>query len=359
MGKKRFCTGSPLSGIAATTKLTILLFLGCTFSKTSSAQFPTSIDSLYTFIKYNSVWHNTIDWKPVDAQFWQQIKTAKTIKDTMACFVGVLRSLNDVHSQIYLNSQYYGHYPVFDDSVLARIRPLHERSIAGTNKVYITILSSNIAYIRVPGISAFGTEKINEYAQIVYDSVSRLAAKNPHGFIIDLRLNGGGNVYPMLTGLSALLGNTTVGYETSIDDSIVRKWSIQQGNFYMDSYAMTSIKIIPQPKLARIPVVVLIGPITKSSGSMTAIAFKKRPNTVFMGEATADGYTTSNNYFQYAPGLVLNFATNFVADRAKTIYKNIVHPDVIINDGDNFDDIRKDVKVQRALQWIKQKIVRR
>jgi carboxyl-terminal processing protease len=85
--------------------------------------------------------------------------------------------------------------------------------------------------------------------------------------------------------------------------------------FILGGYQTTDIKVEPIPNLTKIPIVVIIGPVTKSAGSMLAIAFKGRPNTFVIGEPTADGYTTSNGYFQFAPNLTLNFATNYVADR--------------------------------------------
>ena len=88
---------------------------------------------------------------------------------------------------------------------------------------------------------------------------------------------------------------------------------------------------------------------------MTAIAFKGRPNTIFIGEPTADGYTTSNGYFQFAPNLTLNFATHYVADRNKSIYKTTVNPDILISQGDNFDDLMVDKKIIYAIKWLTDK----
>jgi len=91
---------------------------------------------------------------------------------------------------------------------------------------------------------------------------------------------------------------------------------------------------------------------------MTAIAFKGRPNTYFIGEPTAKGYTTSNGYFQFAFNLTLNFATNFVADRNKIIYKESVKPDLLIYRGENFYDLGKDKKIMEALKWLRNNISR-
>lgn len=81
----------------------------------------------------------------------------------------------------------------------------------------------------------------------------------------------------MLSGLSVLLGNNIIGYETDINDSIVRTWEIKNGNFIIGGYQATNISTKLRPKFQSIPIVVLIGPVSKSSGSMMAIAFKEDP----------------------------------------------------------------------------------
>lgn len=334
--------------------LTITIFLTFTYS-ISFGQLPVSVDSLYTFIKFNSIHRTTVDWNKIDKSFNEQIKTAKSLNDTMNCFVTVLRSLNDVHSQIFLNDQYYGHYPSFDDSVLVWIKPLNDKAISMTNIIHSEILAKEIGYIRIPSFQVFDSKQINAYAQSLADSVSKLSKKCKKGFIIDLRLNGGGNVYPMLTGLSQLLGNKTVGYETDVKDSIIRTWEIKNGNFIIGGYQTTDIKVKSNSNLAKVPIVVILGPVAKSSGSMVAIAFKGRPNTYFIGEPTADGYTTSNGYFQFASNLTLNFATNYVADRNRQVYKTTVNPDLTINQRDNFDNLLNDVKIKAAIKWLTEK----
>ncbi|HMU43314.1 MAG TPA: S41 family peptidase [Ignavibacteriaceae bacterium] len=335
-------------------KVIILLFLTSYYSN-SFGQFPGSVDSLYTFIKYNSVLRSTVDWKQIDKTFKEQIESSKSLKDTMNCFVAVLEELNDVHSQIFLNNEYYGHYPSFEDSILVWLKPLNDKAISMTNKIHSEIIEDKIGYIRVPSIQIYDPTQINNYAQSLTDIVIELSKKCKKGFIIDLRLNGGGNLYPMISGLSQFLGNQTIGYETEENDSITRTWELKNGNFVIGGYQATDIKIKQKINLKSIPIVIIIGPVTKSSGSMTAIAFKGRPNTIFIGEPTADGYTTSNGYFQFAPNLTLNFATHYVADRNKSIYKTTVNPDILISQGDNFDDLMVDKKIIYAIKWLTDK----
>lgn len=321
----------------------------------SFGQLPVPADSLYAFIRSNSILRNTVGWDQVDKTFHGQISKAASLRDTMNCFVAVLSSLNDVHSQIFLNNEYYGHYAGFEDSVLVWLKPLNDRSIAETNRVHTEALGDGIGYIRVPSIQAFDPVQINSFAQLLADNIVKLADSCERGFIIDLRLNGGGNIYPMLSGLSLFLGDQAIGFETDIDDNVVRTWEIAHGNFVIGGYRATDIAVRPMGRLTAAPVVVLIGPVTKSAGSMVAIAFKGRPNTRFVGEPTADGYTSSNGYFQFAPNLTLNFATNYVADRDRNIYKTAVHPEIVVHRGDKFDDLPDDEKVKAAIKCLMEK----
>lgn len=334
--------------------LTITLFLTLTYS-ISFGQLLVPVDSLYTFIKFNSIHRTMANWNQIDKSFHEQIKTARSLNDTMNCFVTVLRSLNDVHSQIFLNNQYYGHYPSFDDSVLVWLKPLNDKATSMANKIHSEILINEIAYIRIPSFQVYNPKQINAYSQLLADSISKLSKRCKKGFIIDLRLNGGGNLYPMLTGLNQLLGNKTVGYETDVNDNIIRTWEIKNGNFSIGGYQTTDIKVKSNSNPINVPTVVILGPVTKSAGSMVAIAFKGRPNTYFIGEPTADGYTTSNGYFQFSSNLTLNFATNYVADRNKNVYKTTVNPDLTINQRDNFNDLLNDEKIKAAIKWLTEK----
>lgn len=319
------------------------------------AQFPVEVDSVYTFIKYNSVHRNQVNWQIADSVFKNNIAAAKTIKDTMNCFVSILEMLDDVHTQMYLNNQFYGYYYQYDDATAKRLQPLIQKSSAQVNKIYTQLLQKKYAYINIPGIQIYDASQVNNFAQAINDSIAQYATKKCKGFIIDLRLNGGGNLYPMLAGISQFLGNTVVGYETDINDSIFHTWQVQDGNFYIADYKATDIKTTASKRMQHIPVVVLLGAVTRSSGSMTAIAFKGRANTYFIGEPTAKGYTTSNKYLQFAPNFVLNFAMNYVADKNLKVYKESVPPDLEITGGDNFDNLDKDQKIIEALNWLKGK----
>ncbi|HAO45789.1 MAG TPA: S41 family peptidase [Ferruginibacter sp.] len=333
-------------------KRALFLFLLVAASIPSAAQFPAVPDSVYAFIKRNNIFRNSINWQQTDADFHACIRSSKTLNDTMNCFVNVLKQLNDVHSSFMINGRYYGHYNPLEDSVYKRIKPTRERAEAVTGMFYSTVLEKKYGYLVVPAISAWGNEEINRYAQALHDTVCRLSSHTLGGFIIDLRLNSGGNMYPMLAGLSSFLGNTAIGYETDIDNNVVRKWQIRNNDFFSNDYQATSIKAACHTDNSQLPVVILTGPVTGSSGSMTAIAFKQRPRTYFIGEPTADGYTTSNGFFQYPPNLSINLASYFVADRKMNVYRRTVDPDLLMYTTDNFGQLMSDEKIKAAIAWL-------
>lgn len=319
------------------------------------SQFPVSPENVYHFIKENSILRKNANWDLIDQTFNNNLRNATSDIDTMQCFVQVLQQLNDVHSQIFYNGRSYGHYPEFDDSTLARLQALNDKVIQSTNILRTSLINNKYAYVRIPTVSINNQSEINSFSLLLCDSISALNAFKPKGYIIDLRLNGGGNIYPMLAGLSSLLGENTIGFEVDVDGNVDREWKIKDSNFIIGGYQATSLKNKRIKRLRKIPVVVITGPVTRSAGSMVAIAFIGRAESIIIGEPTADGYSTSNNYFSFSPNLTLNFATNYVADRNGVVYKNSVPPEISIYGGDDFENLMNDLKIQASINWFKQR----
>ena len=329
--------------------LWLFLFIICGSVK---AQFPIAPDVVYDFIKSNSIHRNRVDWGKIDNQFFSAISSAHNLQDTMKAFIGVLQALDDVHSQIYLNNQYYGYWHANEGPGADRLSSLLKRATETSGKVKCDLLENQFAYIRIPAMTAYGPDEVNRYAQMLRDSVDRMSQMKVKGFILDLRLNTGGNMYPMLSGVGHLLGDGDIAYEVDLYDLVASTWKIENGNFVINDFPVTHMDSALVKGLDEIPVVILIGPITASSGSNIAIAFKTRKHTVFIGESTAAGYTTSNGYFQFAPNLVMNFAVNYVADSNLNLYPISVDPDIVIEGGDNFEKLYEDQKIKRALLWL-------
>lgn len=331
------------------TSIVIFLFI----YSLAGGQSPIPADSIFSLIKNRSILSKNADWPKVKKNYDEKLSLAKNQEDTLNDLLSVLESLGDVHSQINYQNRSYGNYPDFDAETMQYLVPLVNRSNEEVGIIRTSLLNGDIGYIRIPGIQAWG-EKVNEYAQVISDSICSLQNRKAKGFIIDLRLNGGGQIAAMVGGLNQLLGNNYLGGGIDISEKETQRFDIRATNFYLNDFQLTNIKNKCKTDLSKTPVVLIIGPATRSSGSITAAAFKGRPNTYFIGEPTADGYTTGNEFFNFGTDISINLSVSNTIDRNKNVYKYSVPPDIIIKGSDNFENLAADVKVIAALQWLKE-----
>lgn len=139
-------------------------------------------------------------------------------------------------------------------------------------------------------------------------------------YIVDLRSNEGGSMYPMINGVESLLGKPPYGFWQPANGAPESPWMLKAG--------MVRDEDIPVSETAqsRAAVAVLIDRRTASSGEMTAIAFKGRPNTRMFGENSA-GSLTTNAMAGLPDGASLNISTGWAADRSKRSYRDVIAPD--------------------------------
>jgi C-terminal processing protease CtpA/Prc len=138
------------------------------------------------------------------------------------------------------------------------------------------------------------------------------------GWIVDLRDNGGGSMWPMLLGMAPLLrtsvvNNEDVGsFETAHGP---QRWTL----------TATAVQLAGKPLLGfgqsghvlrhpGAPVAVLLGPRTGSSGEASALAWRGRAQVRSFGQPTA-GVSTGNVVHTLADGSRLLLTTSVMQDR--------------------------------------------
>ncbi len=318
--------------------------------KTTSAQLPVNADTVFNYIKTNSV-YTSANWQAIQIEFKQKLSTATTDIDSVQALVNVFEQLNDVHSSITYNYKQYGYYRGLEDSVYKRIQPILHLAQQQNNIPKTALINGSYLYVLVPGYQSWG-QQTQIYAQALYDSICKYTQYDIKGCIVDLRLNLGGQASVMLAGLSAIIGDAYLGGGILENGEIVFPFSIKSGDFYIGDNVMADVTAKCLNTFDSLPVAVLIGPITSSSGSVAAIAFKGRPKTYFIGEPTAAGYTTGNNYVAFAENFTMQLATNFNCDRNGIVYRDNVQPDITIIGNDNFENVTLDRKMNYALYWL-------
>jgi len=210
-------------------------------------------------------------------------------------------------------------------------------------------LGSNIGYLFVPGFESANDTTGTSFAVKIQNMIRELDMQHHiTGWIVDLRKNHGGNMYPMIAGLGPLLGDATLGYFISNENNQIIPWKYEKGKAYNGGLLMASVLSPYTIKNRGLKIVVLIGPETSSSGEMTTISFIGKPKVKLVGQQTG-GYTTANTGFKLSNGSYLYLATSYTIDRNKKKHFGKINPDIKIESSNSKN---KDLTVQAAMTWI-------
>ncbi len=184
-----------------------------------------------------------------------------------------------------------------------------------------------------------GGPESQRYADALASGVAREVKAGACGAIVDLRGNNGGDMGPMVAGLSALLPDGELlwfdgrGYSTAVT---LTGGSIQGGG--------SNITVDAGPK-AEIPVAVLVDGGTASSGEATMLTFRGLDGSRSFGAPTA-GYASANMTHEFPGGAKLMLTVAKDRDRTGAVHMDDpVHPDEVT--GQSPEDAKT-----AALAWL-------
>lgn len=313
-----------------------------------NAQVKEYLDKTLLIISSNALNKDKIDWSSLKVDLYGKAKDAHNIEDILPVYPYLFEKIDDHHGWLSYKGKNY--------SWSKNIQTVKNETVKNAVKKYknahSSLLSKNIAYIRISGNSDFSAKKMDSIASNIVDEINKVNSRKIKGWVVDLRLNTGGNMYPMIAGISDLIGdNEKVGGFITSDHKPDGDWLLKNGNVYVDSNQVLDRKKLETPIKKQLPIAVLISGYTASSGEMTAITLIGRDKTKLFGEESA-GYTTSNQGFEVDENSGLNLAVSYVVDRNGKIYSDNIKPDFEIIAGDDFEDLKKDKKVISAIRWI-------
>jgi carboxyl-terminal processing protease len=213
------------------------------------------------------------------------------------------------------------------------------------------LLRSRFGYVRVP---SFEGGMIPALADTLQTSIRALDHARACGWIVDLRGNGGGNMWPMLAGIGPLLADTISGWLVMADRR--QAWSYAHGAAALDTGAARQVLVTADTiyvlRNPRAPVAVLTDAQTASSGEAIAVAFRGRANARSFGAATA-GVSTVNAGFRLPDGANMVITTGVYADRTGRMYGDSIVPDErIATPLRGATLLEGDPVVARALGWL-------
>ena len=196
-------------------------------------------------------------------------------------------------------------------------------------------LETGIGYLAIPGIRNGDRALRDRYRDAVLDALRAGHAQGVRGWVVDLRENGGGTMWPMLAGLEPLLRGQTPGYFLRIDGR-------------RDAWPNnTTAASAGAPDLGQLPVAVLTSGRTSSSGEAVVIAFRGRANTRSFGAPTY-GVPTANGGHRLADGTVLQLTGALFVDRNGKGDGTSVVPDESVRELGVGDRTR-----QAAVEWLR------
>lgn len=263
-------------------------------------------------IQKNALNSDKVDWPRVRAIAFMYEKNAKTPADTYDSISFVLQQLGDNHS-----------FLVTPEAANESNNSTVEDYPAPIGK----LLENKIGYIALFGFNAILEEEMNKYADQIQNIIIELDKQSVCGWIVDLSKDMGGNMYPMIAGLGALIGEGELGSFKNAKGQ-TSSWYYQDGQAGEGNEPIAKVshpEFLFDPD--ETPVAVLIGPQTASSGEATAISFRGRPNTRFFGKPSS-GLTTGNEVFTLGDGALIVLTVTVELDRTGHEYGGIIVPDV-------------------------------
>ena len=210
----------------------------------------------------------------------------------------------------------------------------------------VSLLEGRLGVITIQAvISPPNTPNGERYTRSALTGLAALeATARPCGWIVDLRGNTGGNVWPMLLGLGPLLGDgKLVGFRTRAGSEPYIAY--RDGLLFEAGLSFRAPVNVPVFSPAP-PVAVLTDAQTLSSGEAAAIAFHGRADTRSFGAPTG-GVPTSPQTFRLSDGALVHFSTAEDVDRNGVLYSGPIAPDQPVA-----ASLPDAATIQAAEQWL-------
>jgi hypothetical protein len=274
------------------------------------------LDAALALMREHSLRRADVDWPTVRAQALAHARGAATPSAAHLAVRFAVRELGDRHS--YLQS-----------AAVTRALATAPVSNARTGSAATAPSGRRIGevgYLQVPGFAGGTPVQQVEFAETLKNTVQAIEASGICGWVVDLRQNTGGNLWPMLAGLGPLLGEGELAASVYPDGRRVTVWH-RNGQAGFGEY--TQLRVRSPYRAAALPVAVLLGPATASSAEVLAVAFRGRAAARSFGAPTR-GLSAGNRTFALSDGASLVLTVAATSDVAGRIYLGPIAPDEVV-----------------------------
>jgi C-terminal processing protease CtpA/Prc len=229
-------------------------------------------------------------------------------------------------------------------------------------------LEGDIGYINIPPddpLEAYaedGFSNLGSIGQQIVQDIDSTGTQPIRGWVVDLQLDRGGSVSPMVLAVGSILGDGYLGGYVDVEGRVTG-WVLRNGQyFWVNTVAQQApveqlIRWVDRPytlKQTLPPVAVLIGRRTASAGEATLISFMGRANTRTFGQPTS-GIPNQPTTRTMSDGAVIKVTQGLAMDRTGHIYlyneriqpHQFIQPNFTVLPGSDDDPVLKS-----ALEWL-------
>ena len=285
------------------------------------------LNELVSVMEAHSINRLKIDWNTFRANVRTAAGAAQSVGDLFEAVWTALTLLGDGHS-FYL--------PVMGTRISATTQ-----SCGGVPGAGVPTLPGTVGYVRVGAFNGTGAAA-SAFANALQSAIASADRDDLAGWIVDVRGNGGGNMWPMIAGVGPILGEGRAGYFIDpVGAAIV--WEYRDGASWEGGDLAQRVDTPYRLRRQSPKVAVLFDRATASSGEAVVIAFRGRPDTRSFGTATC-GLSTANELYTMSDGASLFLTVAAMADRTKFLYGGPIAPDEEV-------PVPGDAE-QRAVAWL-------
>ena len=269
------------------------------------------------------------EWEKVRGELTSAMGTADSYEDLHPVIARAAKVAGGKHSRFFTPAE----TAQLDTVSAAEFKPPTVTTTSGASAANLGVTT-----VTLPALGTVEKDLLNRYAATAADGIDA-AASVTCGYVVDLRGNTGGNMYPMLSGVVSLLPDGAA-FSFASREGHTTDVTVQPDGVGVDN---TVTSVGERAKHTDVPVAVLQDQKTASSGEAVATAFRGLPNARSFGTETA-GYTSANVSPRLYDGAALTLTTAVYVDRTGTsLDEKPIQPD---------DPTTADAADEAAATWL-------
>lgn len=287
-------------------------------------------------IRATALFSSAMQWDEVDHEAHAVLDAASCYADTHAFLTTVLQQAGGRHSHLT---------PPRSTAQSQQRNARFAAALGPTTPTghLIDQPRAAVAYVRLPRLSE-GRKNAHHYLTDGTSVMNALIEARPCGWIVDLRANIGGGMWPMLAVAVPLLPDGVLGHFRQ-PDGRYQAWSAHRGRIMQGHQTMARSRTHHAPD-DHSPIAVLTSRHTASAGEAVALAFRAQPRARLIGSPTA-GMTTGNRTHVLRDGTRLHISAAFYTDHNRVLIEGPIPID------EHLADNTRDLALNAALAWLR------